>query len=208
MSEKSAAGDFFQYGPSRPMFAIDYTDLGTPASTDTKQVTVEIDGVQVTVPEGTSVMRAAALAEVSVPKLCATDTLQGLRLLPPVPRRDRRPQGLPRLVHHHGGAGHEDQDPVREAHCSCVAASSISTSPITRSSATPARPTSTASCRTWPRKSASRRAPTPRARPTGRKRRPMPFTTPATRTSASTPSCASSARAVCARATKCRARSR
>src|SRR5688500_6875800 len=58
------------------MFAIDYTDLGTPASTDAKQVTVEVDGVQVTVPEGTSVMRAAALAEVSIPKLCATDTLK------------------------------------------------------------------------------------------------------------------------------------
>jgi formate dehydrogenase major subunit len=58
------------------MFAIDYKDLGTPASTEAKQVTVEIDGVQVTVPEGTSVMRAAALAEVPVPKLCATDTLK------------------------------------------------------------------------------------------------------------------------------------
>src|SRR5215510_12098054 len=61
------------------MFAIDYKDLGTPAvSPDgkTAQVTVEIDGVPVTVPEGTSVMRAAALAGVSVPKLCATDTLK------------------------------------------------------------------------------------------------------------------------------------
>src|SRR5512141_2079605 len=58
------------------MFAIDYEDLGTPASTDTKQVTLEIDGVQVTVPEGTSLMRAAAIAEVKVPKLCATDTLE------------------------------------------------------------------------------------------------------------------------------------
>src|SRR4051812_4485682 len=58
------------------MFAIDYNDLGTPASTDAKQVTLEVDGVQVTVPEGTSVMRAAAIAEVKVPKLCATDTLK------------------------------------------------------------------------------------------------------------------------------------
>jgi formate dehydrogenase major subunit len=39
-------------------------------------VTVEVDGVAVTVPEGTSVMRAAALAGVKVPKLCATDTLK------------------------------------------------------------------------------------------------------------------------------------
>jgi len=58
------------------MFAIDYKDLGTPASAAPAQVTVEIDGAQVTVPEGTSVMRAAALVGVSVPKLCATDTLK------------------------------------------------------------------------------------------------------------------------------------
>jgi len=58
------------------MFAIDYKDLGTPASPSTAQVTVDIDGAQVTVPEGTSVMRAAAVAGVSVPKLCATDTLK------------------------------------------------------------------------------------------------------------------------------------
>src|ERR1700728_186646 len=60
------------------MFAIDYEDLGTPAPAQTngQQVTVEIDGATVTVPEGTSVMRAAALADVKVPKLCATDTLK------------------------------------------------------------------------------------------------------------------------------------
>jgi formate dehydrogenase major subunit len=58
------------------MFAIDYEDLGTPAATSGAQVTVEIDGVPVTVPDGTSVMRAAALVGVSVPKLCATDTLK------------------------------------------------------------------------------------------------------------------------------------
>src|SRR5580698_10526824 len=59
------------------MFAIDYEDLGTPAPAQSNaQVTVEIDGTSVTVPEGTSVMRAAALADVKVPKLCATDTLK------------------------------------------------------------------------------------------------------------------------------------
>src|SRR5262245_19080079 len=58
------------------MFAIDYKDFGTPPSEAGAPVTVEIDGVQVTVPEGTSVMRAAAIAGVSVPKLCATDTLK------------------------------------------------------------------------------------------------------------------------------------
>ena len=59
------------------MYAIDYQDLGTPQPADASgAVTVEIDGRAVTVPEGTSIMRAAALAGVKVPKLCATDTLK------------------------------------------------------------------------------------------------------------------------------------
>ena len=51
-------------------------DLGTPARKGAATVDVEIDGLSVTVPEGTSVMRAAALAGVDVPKLCATDSLE------------------------------------------------------------------------------------------------------------------------------------
>jgi formate dehydrogenase major subunit len=59
------------------MYAIDYEDFGTPAPADASgSVTVEIDGHSVTVPEGTSIMRAAALAGVKVPKLCATDSLK------------------------------------------------------------------------------------------------------------------------------------
>ena len=60
------------------MYSITHRDLGTPAaaSTDAKPVTLHIDGVTVTVPEGTSIMRAAALAGCHVPKLCATDTLK------------------------------------------------------------------------------------------------------------------------------------
>src|ERR1700716_2690349 len=59
------------------MYAIDYEDFGTPQPVNgAGVVTVEIDGQAVTVPEGTSVMRAAALAGVQVPKLCATDTLK------------------------------------------------------------------------------------------------------------------------------------
>jgi formate dehydrogenase major subunit len=59
------------------MYAIDYEDLGTPEPANAgAPVTVDIDGVVVSVPEGTSVMRAAALAGVKVPKLCATDTLK------------------------------------------------------------------------------------------------------------------------------------
>ncbi|GLY70129.1 formate dehydrogenase subunit alpha [Amycolatopsis taiwanensis] len=51
-------------------------DLGTPAKAGPDTVNLEVDGQPVTVPEGTSVMRAAALAGVEVPKLCATDTLE------------------------------------------------------------------------------------------------------------------------------------
>ena len=51
------------------------TDFGTPASTIEAMVTLEIDGESVTVPAGTSVMRAAAEMGTKVPKLCATDSL-------------------------------------------------------------------------------------------------------------------------------------
>jgi formate dehydrogenase major subunit len=51
-------------------------DLGTPEPRDAvEQVSLEIDGRQVRVAAGTSVMRAAALLGIGVPKLCATDTL-------------------------------------------------------------------------------------------------------------------------------------
>nr|WP_295885058.1 formate dehydrogenase subunit alpha [uncultured Devosia sp.] len=48
-------------------------DYGTPASKAEKSVSLSIDGFTVSVPEGTSVMRAAMDAGISVPKLCATD---------------------------------------------------------------------------------------------------------------------------------------
>ena len=51
-------------------------DLGTPERVSERTVEVEIDGHPVQVPEGTSVMRAAALAGLDVPKLCATDSLE------------------------------------------------------------------------------------------------------------------------------------
>ena len=50
-------------------------DLGTPPVTADTQVTVTVDGIAVDVPAGTSVMRAAAMAGIAVPKLCATDSL-------------------------------------------------------------------------------------------------------------------------------------
>ncbi|MDF3020676.1 MAG: formate dehydrogenase alpha subunit [Steroidobacteraceae bacterium] len=57
------------------MHAHDHHDLGTPAVKG-EPVTLEIDGVSITVPAGTSVIRAAALAHRDIPRLCATDTLK------------------------------------------------------------------------------------------------------------------------------------
>src|SRR6478736_3554356 len=51
-------------------------DLGTPARESDKQVRLLIDGCEISVPAGTSVMRAAALADLKIPKLCATDQLE------------------------------------------------------------------------------------------------------------------------------------
>src|SRR5260221_13567418 len=51
-------------------------DRGTPARETGQTVTLEIDGIPVTVPAGTSIMRAASLAGIQVPKLCATDSLE------------------------------------------------------------------------------------------------------------------------------------
>jgi len=51
-------------------------DYGTPQRLSDQPVTLSIDGVEVTVPAGTSVMRAAAGVGIKVPKLCATDSLE------------------------------------------------------------------------------------------------------------------------------------
>ena len=51
-------------------------DFGTPAVEGGEPVSMTIDGVAVTVPAGTSVMRAAATAGIKVPKLCATDSVE------------------------------------------------------------------------------------------------------------------------------------
>ncbi|MCJ8144467.1 formate dehydrogenase subunit alpha [Ancylobacter sp. A5.8] len=50
-------------------------DYGTPAPRTDKMVTLTIDGVEVTVAEGTSIMRAAMEMGTQIPKLCATDML-------------------------------------------------------------------------------------------------------------------------------------
>ena len=54
----------------------DQLDYGTPASQSDAQVTLIIDDREITVPEGTSIMRASIMAGINVPKLCATDSLE------------------------------------------------------------------------------------------------------------------------------------
>ena len=57
------------------MSLINETDYGTPKSKSTTMVTLEIDGQSITVPESTSVMRAAMELGTQIPKLCATDNM-------------------------------------------------------------------------------------------------------------------------------------
>jgi formate dehydrogenase major subunit len=51
------------------------TDYGTPPARSETSVTLTIDGTQVTVPAGTSIMRAAMEMGTQIPKLCATDSM-------------------------------------------------------------------------------------------------------------------------------------
>ncbi|WP_062224171.1 formate dehydrogenase subunit alpha [Aureimonas sp. D3] len=58
------------------MSLVPETDYGTPARHADKQVTLTIDGETISVPIGTSLMRAAAEMGTKIPKLCATDSLE------------------------------------------------------------------------------------------------------------------------------------
>jgi formate dehydrogenase major subunit len=58
------------------MSLVEEIDYGTPRSRSEKMVTLTIDGFEVTVPEGTSIMRAAMEVGTKIPKLCATDMLE------------------------------------------------------------------------------------------------------------------------------------
>jgi formate dehydrogenase major subunit len=51
-------------------------DYGTPLSKSERMVTLTIDGQEITVPEGTSIMRAAMEMGTQIPKLCATDMVE------------------------------------------------------------------------------------------------------------------------------------
>ncbi|MET0406803.1 MAG: 2Fe-2S iron-sulfur cluster-binding protein, partial [Hyphomicrobium sp.] len=60
------------------MHLIKETDFGTPTPKvheATRTVTLEIDGREITVSEGTSIMNAAMQLGIQIPKLCATDSL-------------------------------------------------------------------------------------------------------------------------------------
>src|SRR3984957_256332 len=58
------------------MALVSEIDLGTPGRRSEQNVTLSIDGRRITVPAGTSIMRAAAEAGTQIPKLCATDSLE------------------------------------------------------------------------------------------------------------------------------------
>jgi len=58
------------------MILITEKDYGTPEKKSEKTVELNIDGISVTVPEGTSVMRAAREVDVEIPSLCASDCMK------------------------------------------------------------------------------------------------------------------------------------
>ncbi|MBV9655196.1 MAG: formate dehydrogenase subunit alpha [Acetobacteraceae bacterium] len=58
------------------MALIKELDYGTPIRASDLRVTLTIDGQAITVPAGTSVMAAAAIAGTQIPRLCATDRLE------------------------------------------------------------------------------------------------------------------------------------
>ncbi|MBP0581576.1 formate dehydrogenase subunit alpha [Labrys sp. LIt4] len=57
------------------MSLVHEVDYGTPLSKSETMVTLTIDGQEITVPEGTSIMRAAMEMGTQIPKLCATDMM-------------------------------------------------------------------------------------------------------------------------------------
>src|SRR5882757_2572183 len=61
---------------AEPLTLVKEKDYGTPERQSEKLVTLEVDGITVSVPQGTSVMRAAAEIGFSIPRLCATDSLE------------------------------------------------------------------------------------------------------------------------------------
>ncbi len=59
------------YGTPSPISLNDLAD-----GVEFETVSGQIDGVEITVAKGTSIMRASALVDINIPKLCATDSLE------------------------------------------------------------------------------------------------------------------------------------
>ena len=169
-------------------------------------VTLEIDGVPVTVPAGTSVMRAAALADGDIPKLCATDTLKAFGSCRVCLVEIEGRKGFPASCTTEVAAGMKVRTQSEKLTQLRRGVLELYVSDHPRWA--PARTPAAASSRHWRRRTASTKS-----RYAGAQTRAPSCTrrsrsTTAIRTSASTTTCASSARAACAPATKCRARSR
>ncbi|SEQ89878.1 formate dehydrogenase major subunit [Solimonas aquatica] len=62
------------YGTPPPRW-VNIGQSSSSAAAEAPLVSLNIDGVEVSVPQGTSVLRAAALNGINIPKLCATDQL-------------------------------------------------------------------------------------------------------------------------------------
>ena len=62
--------------PTQAASLIKEVDFGTPIRASAESVTLTIDGVEVSVAKGTSVMAAAMALGTKIPKLCATDSLE------------------------------------------------------------------------------------------------------------------------------------
>ncbi len=169
-----------------------------------RTVELEIDGRTVSVPAGTSVMRAAAQAGIDIPKLCATDSLEAFGSCRLCVVEVDGVKGTPGVLHDARGRGHGGPHPEREARAAAPQ----------RHGAVHLRPPA--------RLPDLRRQRRLRAAGHGRRQSGLrdvrygyagenhldaPKDT-STRTSTSTRASASSARAACARATRCRARSR
>ena len=86
------------------MLSIVEHDYGTPQRDSAQRVTLTIDGREVTVPAGTSVMRAAALSDIDHSQTVRHRATGGVRLVPAVSGPDRGHEGPACLVHHAGGA--------------------------------------------------------------------------------------------------------
>ena len=94
-------------------------DYGTPIRVAEQTVTLTIDGMAVTVPAGTSVMAAAMHAGHADPEALRHRLAGAVRLLPPLPRRDRGAARHARLLHHAGRGRHGGAHADRRSSPSC-----------------------------------------------------------------------------------------